>query len=200
MENSSILPNQTFLSIQQFFIFPSILAGSKLKRKIGLGHITEEHLGRELRLNGWVQSIRRAGQNLFFIVLRESCWITIQLLFNSSNFENWEAVRNTLESLGEEYVVSVRGILRERPKEMHADEHHGQYEIEVKEMTVLNRADPLPFDPHHEPLPSEDIRLKYRYIDLRGKGMHQNIELRSKVNHKIRHVLEKKGRHLTTSN
>src|SRR6476620_4058497 len=113
-------------------------------------------------LKGWVHSRRNHG-GLIFIDLRDHTGLT-QLVFHPENAESFALA----ESVRDEYVLSVSGTVKEREGNLKNDKlASGDVELVVKELTVLNRAETLPIQPFSEQQASEDLRLKYRYLDLR---------------------------------
>src|SRR6185437_14188033 len=131
--------------------------------------------GRELRLAGWVHRKRDHGQ-LLFIDLRDHYGIT-QCVIDSSSplFPLADAQR--LES-----VISVTGtIVKRSPETVNAKLPTGEVELQIAELTVLSEAEPLPFPVNAEAEYPEEMRLKYRFLDLRRDSIHANIMLRSNV-------------------
>lgn len=153
------------------------------------GELRLEHVGQEVVLAGWVNRRRDHG-GVAFIDLRDRFGIT-QVVANP------EISPEALQSLGEarnEWVLQVKGIVRPRPEGM--ENPHlgtGQIELEVHAVTVLNPAKTPPFAINKEEEIEENVRLKYRYLDLRREKMRYNIALRHKVIKFIRDYLDSKG-------
>lgn len=147
------------------------------------GELRIEHVGTKTTLCGWIQRRRDFG-SLTFIDLRDRYGIT-QLSFNEEqNAEIHEAAR----SLGREYVVSVSGNIVERSNK-NTKIPTGDIEIEVTELKVLNEALVPPFTIEDDTDGGEELRMKYRYIDIRRKMVRDNLVLRSKLTQTVRNHL-----------
>ena len=146
-----------------------------LKRSHYCGDLRITNVGEEVTVCGWVQRQRDLGQ-LIFIDLRDRTGI-VQLAFNDSTdkeiFEKAFSARS-------EYVLCAKGIVRERSSKTDKVAT-GDIEIEVNDLRVLSKAQTPPFEIVDDCKTSEDIRLKYRYLDLRRKPLYDNIYLRSKI-------------------
>lgn len=130
------------------------------------------YLGKEVHLNGWIQSIRHANDRLTFFILRDHLGETVQLVADER-----------MEGISVESSVAVTGMVKERPTKT-------GLEIQVDQLTVHNHADQLPFELHPNALlPAEDIRLRYRYLDLRRPQLAKNLRLRSAAMQSIRNCL-----------
>src|SRR5215471_16598354 len=152
------------------------------------GELRPQHAGQRVVLMGWVNR-RRDMRNLIFIDLRDRTGIT-QLVFDKS--DNAAAHRKA-ENLRTEYVIAALGKVRQRdPDTVNKDIATGEVEVAVEELRLLNESKYPPFLPGCAP-PNEELRLKYRYIDLRREEMQFNIELRHKVALAIRSYLAGKG-------
>jgi aspartyl-tRNA synthetase len=152
------------------------------------GQVTESLIGQKVELCGWVHRRRDHG-GVIFVDLRDREG-RVQVVFHPENAEQFK-VSETLRS---EFVVKVVGLVRPRPEgTVNPDLFTGAVEVLVQEVTLFNRADPVPFriDEHQEV--SEDVRLRYRYIDLRRPEMSQRIVFRAKVTRVMRHYLEEHG-------
>ena len=147
------------------------------------GELRSNHIGKEVTLSGWVQRRRDFGA-MTFIDLRDRYGIT-QLSFN----EDQDKELNTqARSLGREFVIKVKGEVIERSnKNEHI--HTGDIEIQVREFEVLNAALTPPFTIEDETDGGEEIRLKYRYLDLRRNPIQDKLILRSKLNKAVRDYL-----------
>ena len=154
-----------------------------LKRTHYCGDLRIANVGEEVVLNGWVQKKRNLG-GLVFVDLRDIKGIT-QILFDTNVSE--EAF-NKAEKLGSEYVVAVKGIVRERQSK-NANMPTGDIEIEATELRVLSKSETPPIYIKDNDNVSEDLRLKYRYLDLRKPSMQRNLVLRSKVARIVRNYL-----------
>lgn len=152
------------------------------------GQINETFIGKKVTLCGWVHRRRDHGQ-VIFVDLRDREGI-VQVVFNQDH----PACFSTAETLRNEFVICVTGDVRQRPAGTeNRDLATGQIEIEAKEITVLNRAEPIPFRIDEYQEMGEEVRLKYRYLDLRRPEMSARMRFRSKLNQVIRNYLEKQG-------
>ncbi|MBQ7133119.1 MAG: aspartate--tRNA ligase [Ruminococcus sp.] len=146
-----------------------------LKRSHYCGELRLSDVGNEVTVCGWVQRQRDLGQ-LIFIDLRDRTGI-VQLAFNDSTDKE---IFDKAFSARSEYVLCARGIVRERSSKTDKVAT-GDIEIEVTDLRVLSKAQTPPFEIVDDCKTSEDIRLKYRYLDLRRKPLFDNIYLRSKI-------------------
>lgn len=154
-----------------------------LKRTHYCGDLRIANVGDEVVLNGWVQKKRNLG-GLVFVDLRDVRGIS-QIIFDTNVSE--EAF-NKAEKLGSEYVVAVKGIVRERQSK-NPNMPTGDIEIEATELRVLSKSETPPIYIKDNDNVSEDLRLKYRFLDLRKPSMQQNLILRSKVARIVRNYL-----------
>ncbi len=145
------------------------------------GELRKSDLAQSVTLAGWVQTIRKFG-SITFIDLRDRYGIT-QLLFS-------EALNADLDAnpLGREFVLQVKGTVNERSNK-NANMPTGDIEIDVTEFTVLNRSAVPPFTIQDDTDGGDDIRMKYRYLDLRRNAVKKNLELRYAVNRSARNYL-----------
>ena len=151
------------------------------------GELRSSDINKEVTLAGWVQRSRKMG-GMTFVDLRDRYGIT-QLVFNEEiNAELCEQANR----LGREYVIQVKGIVNER---FSKNEHipTGDIEIIVSELTVLNTAQTPPFTIEDNTDGGDDIRMKYRYLDLRRTAVRKNLELRHKMTIEVRKYLDSKG-------
>ncbi|NMA44060.1 MAG: aspartate--tRNA ligase [Oligosphaeraceae bacterium] len=147
-----------------------------------------EHLGQSVRLSGWVNSSRNLG-GLIFIDLRDREGIT-QLFIDPELSPELAA---KAKEIREEWVLAVAGTVRARPPEMiNSSRKTGAIELELTELEILNRAKAMPYH-LEDPSSSEDLRLKYRYLDMRRSGLLDNLRLRHKVSKIIRDVFDANG-------
>jgi aspartyl-tRNA synthetase len=147
------------------------------------GELRIAHVGEEVTLSGWVQRRRDFGA-MTFIDLRDRYGIT-QLSFNE---ELDQELNTEARSLGREFVIKVKGAVIERSNK-NAHIPTGDIEIQVREFEVLNAALTPPFTIEDETDGGEEIRLKYRYLDLRRNPIQDKIVLRSKLNKAVRDYL-----------
>lgn len=146
-----------------------------LKRSHYCGDLRITDVDKEVTVCGWVQRQRDLGQ-LIFIDLRDRTGI-VQLAFNDSTDKE---VFEKAFSARSEYVLCAKGIVRERSSKTDKVAT-GDIEIEVTDLRVLSKAQTPPFEIVDDCKTSEDIRLKYRYLDLRRKPLYDNIYMRSKI-------------------
>ncbi|RVU38500.1 aspartate--tRNA ligase [Hwanghaeella grinnelliae] len=144
------------------------------------GQIRLNDAGETVRLAGWVHRKRDHG-NLLFVDLRDHTGVT-QCVIDSS-----EDLFETVERLSNESVISVTGEVVKRTDEtVNASLPTGEVEVVIRAIDILSRADQLPMPVNQDANYPEDIRLKYRFLDLRREEMHRNIMLRSQVISSIR--------------
>lgn len=156
------------------------------KRTSYCGQVSKALLGQEVVLKGWVQKRRDLG-DLIFIDLRDREGI-VQVVFNPVFSK--EALE-TAENIRNEYVIEVRGKVVERSEGMANKKiATGELEIEVSEVTVLNKAKTPPFYIEDDLNVADDLRLKYRYLDLRRPEMTKNILLRHQITKSVRQYLD----------
>ncbi|MCL2057027.1 MAG: aspartate--tRNA ligase [Oscillospiraceae bacterium] len=148
------------------------------------GELRKEHAGQEIMLAGWVDTIRDHG-GVAFIDLRDHYGIT-QVVVNDEELA---------KGLAREYVISARGLLREREGgAVNPALATGDVELKADSLTVLGRSNhQLPFDVGQSVQTREELRLKYRFLDLRNPAVHENIVLRSKVTSFLRSKMESLG-------
>ena len=145
--------------------------------------------GKKAVLMGWVNRRRDLG-NLIFIDIRDRSGVT-QVVFNK---ERDPAIHQKAEALRNEYVIAVVGTAKQRvPDTVNKNIATGEVELIAEELRILNESKQPPFLPSETVLPNEEMRLKYRYIDLRRDAMQYNIELRHKVALAIRDYLSAQG-------
>ncbi|MDP2628371.1 MAG: aspartate--tRNA ligase [Nanoarchaeota archaeon] len=155
-------------------------------RTHNVGEVNEKLSGKKVTLSGWVDTIREHGK-LIFLDLRDR-YGKVQCVVSQKNSDFKEAKKLTIES-----CVKIEGKVKERPKGTeNKDLHSGKVEIEIEKIEILTLCEPLPFDIHDKTI-SEDLRLKYRYLDLRSERMQRNIQMRHKVIKFMRDFLDKKG-------
>lgn len=147
------------------------------------GRVTESLIGQEVQLKGWVQKRRDLG-GLIFIDLRDRTGI-VQVVVRPEN----EAVHQLAESIRSEYVLDIKGNVLERENK-NPNMPTGNVEVIASEINILNAAKmtPIPIGDEAENV-SEDLRLKYRYLDLRRPALQETFRLRSKASNTIRNFL-----------
>lgn len=151
--------------------------------------LTKKHAGKEVTLSGWVHSRRDHG-GVIFIDLRDMFGIT-QINFNPE--VNKEA-HELADSLRSEFVIKVTGKVEKRPKDMiNKNLDTGEIEVMVEKLEILSKSKALPFEIESEDAVNEEVRLKYRFLDLRQRRMRDNLLFRGQVIKFIRDWCYKNG-------
>ncbi|MCD6434317.1 MAG: aspartate--tRNA ligase [Candidatus Diapherotrites archaeon] len=144
-------------------------------RSHSCGELNERHVGKDVTLSGWVSHVRDHGE-LIFIDLRDRYGIT-QVVFDSKNKEIFEKAKK----LRNEFVVQIKGRVKKRPKGTENPKlKTGKIEVHANEINILSKADVLPFELDSRTEVSEELRLKYRYLDLRTQRMQRNLIFKHK--------------------
>jgi len=159
------------------------------RRTHSCGELNKSDVGKEIILMGWVQSIRDHG-GLIFLNLRDRMGIT-QIILDPS--EAQEAYRKARQ-LKDEYVIAVKGIVAPRLKG--SENPHlstGEIEVKAKQLKILNTCANLPYPIDDKFTVNDNLRLKYRYLDLRRPRMQRNIRLRHQICLEIRKFWDSKG-------
>ncbi len=151
------------------------------------GELRIEDAGKEVVLSGWIQTSNNLG-HINFVQLRDRYGIT-QLNFNK---DDNEALLDQSAKLGREFVVKATGMVRERSSK-NKNIPTGEIEIQVTELTILNESKVPPFTIEDESDGGDDLRMKYRYLDLRRKPVQNNIIFRAKVGMATRNYLSGAG-------
>jgi aspartyl-tRNA synthetase len=160
-----------------------------LKRTHNCNQLSAEHIGQEVILMGWVLRRRDHG-GVIFIDLRDRWGIT-QVVFNP---EINEKIHSKAHQLRSEWVLAVKGKVGHRPEGMtNPNLPTGEIEILVEQLQILNASKTPPFPLDEDSDVSENLRLKYRYLDLRRAGMADNLIFRHKATQAIRSFLDKKN-------
>ena len=149
------------------------------------GELRLSDAGKEVELAGWIQTIRKFG-GITFIDLRDRYGIS-QLVFG----EELNEIFNE-ESLGREFVLQAKGKARERSNK-NPNLPTGEIEIAVSSITILNSSAVPPFTIQDDTDGGDDLRMKYRYLDLRRQVVRKNMELRYAVNRAAREYLHNQG-------
>lgn len=166
------------------------------KRTVTCGELCASDVGKTVILNGWVHRTRELG-GLTFILLRDRYGVT-QIVVGDKASDDVKKIASSLKS---EYCVAVKGTVAARQeKDINKEMATGAVEVEADEIEIFTTSEPLPFaiDEVRQKdgtlvIPNEDLRLKYRYLDLRREPMKNNIILRSKVTFATREYLTKQG-------
>ena len=151
------------------------------------GELRLSNSGENVTLAGWVQRVRKMG-GMTFVDLRDRYGIT-QLVFNEET--NAQLCENA-NKLGREYVIQVKGQVNERYNK-NVNIPTGEIEIAVEELNLLNSSEVPPFTIEDNTDGGDDIRMKYRYLDLRRSSVRQNLELRHKMCIAVRNYLSNQG-------
>ncbi|MEX2463244.1 MAG: aspartate--tRNA ligase [Balneolaceae bacterium] len=145
------------------------------------GELTIKNKGEEVVLNGWIATRRDLG-GLIFIDLRDRYGFT-QIVFDETNKE----LHSMAEQLRSEFVIGVKGVVLKRDEEtINPEMKTGEIEVEVTELVVYSKAQTPPFEIKDQIATNEEVRLRYRYLDLRRPELQKNLMLRSEVAHTIR--------------
>ncbi|MBR3307473.1 MAG: aspartate--tRNA ligase [Lachnospiraceae bacterium] len=171
------------------------MAGSMkgLKRSCRCAEVTEEMLGKRITLMGWVQKSRNKG-GIIFVDLRDRSGI-MQIIFENGEGERFidEKGFEAAESLRSEFVIAVTGVLEKRAGGVNEGLVTGDRELRAESLTILSEADTPPFPIEADSKTREELRLKYRYLDLRRPDLTRNLMFRSAVAGSIRHFLLEEG-------
>ena len=160
-----------------------------MSRTIYCGQVTKEMVGKEVTLNGWVQKRRDLG-GMIFIDLRDQSGL-IQVVFNA---DEGNELLKTAESLRAEHVLEVKGEVVERVEgAINPNLDTGEIEIVASHLNILNKAKTPPFEISDDINVADDIRMKYRYLDLRRPRMQENIRIRHNTKRAIRNFLDNEG-------
>lgn len=160
-----------------------------MKRTLRCGEVREDQIGQQIVLNGWVHRRRDHG-GLIFIDLRDRAGL-VQIVFDPADSG---AAMEAAHDLRAEYVIALRGLVRRRPAGTeNSDIATGAVEVVVLELELLNEAKTPPFSIADRTETDELIRMKYRYIDLRGERMQRNLYLRHHAAQVSREFLSEEG-------
>ena len=160
-----------------------------MKRTATCGELTKKDAGRRVTLNGWVHRNRNHGE-IQFINLRDTYGITQVFIGDDADPE----LKHVSSELKFEYCIAVAGVVKERPESMvNPDMITGEIEIEAQKIEILSRCEVLPFMIDEESDAKEDLRLTYRYLDLRSAGMQKRIKLRTAFTFAVREFLTNQG-------
>lgn len=156
------------------------------KRTTYCGQVTETFIGETVTLNGWVQKRRDLG-GLIFIDLRDREGV-VQVVFNPDFSE--EAL-NIADKVRTEYVIQIKGVVSKRDEKSVNDKiKTGKVEVQVSEITILNESETPPFSITDMNDIDENVRLKYRYIDLRRESLAQTFKMRHQITRSVRNYLD----------
>ena len=152
------------------------------------GLIDEALIGQTVTLCGWADVARNMGQ-IVFIDLRDHEGI-VQIVAEPADIEGNAGMLAAAAAVGYEDCLRITGTVRRR-QSVNDKIRTGQVEVVAETIELLNKAEPLPF--HHHENPGEDIRLKYRYLDLRSPEMQRKMRTRTKLVSALRHYLDARG-------
>ncbi|HYW03785.1 MAG TPA: aspartate--tRNA ligase [Gammaproteobacteria bacterium] len=158
-----------------------------MKRTCYCGEVNETYIDRTLELAGWVHRRRDHG-GVIFVDLRDRAGV-VQVVFDPDQAE----VFRTAEALRNEFVIRVAGYVRHRPEgTVNEKLPTGRVEVVGTELEILNRAETPPFQLDDEDV-NEELRLRYRYVDLRRPRMQENLQLRARITRSLRRFLDERG-------
>jgi len=160
-----------------------------LKRTYRCGEITSANVGETVTLMGWVQKQRNKG-GIIFVDMRDRAGI-LQVIFEESDCgaENFAKA----EKLRSEFVIAVVGKVEKRSGAVNENLATGEVEIRATEVRILSEAETPPFPIEEDSKTKEELRLKYRYLDLRRPDLQKNLILRSKIVNSVRNYMSDEG-------
>ncbi len=145
------------------------------QRTATCGESRPEHNGKEIILNGWIARVRDLG-GLIFMDVRDRYGLTQAVVIPETD----ERITQTARELGAEYVVAIKGIVRQR-ESPNPNMPTGMVEVLVSDIQIINRAELPPFEILDDSNTGEDLRLTYRYLDLRRQSLQRNFIIRNKL-------------------
>jgi aspartyl-tRNA synthetase len=155
-------------------------------RTHNLGEVNEKLKGKNVILTGWVDTIREHGKVIFFDLRDRYGLVQTVIVKSNKDFE-------TAKKITKESCVQIEGVVNERPKgSENKDLASGKVEVFIEKLTVLSHCLPLPFE-INEDITNEDLKLKHRYLGLRGEKLKRNLILRHKAIKFVRDFLDKEG-------
>lgn len=155
-------------------------------RDLTCGELRITDINKEIKLAGWVQKVRKLGGGITFVDLRDRYGITQLAFYKDSNIDLYEEANK----MGREWVLQVTGTVQERSSK-NSNIPTGDIEIVPSLVEVLNTSETPPFTIEDETDGGDDIRMKYRYLDLRRNSVRKNLELRHKIAFECRNYLNK---------
>ncbi|UTD08914.1 aspartate--tRNA ligase [Treponema denticola] len=159
-----------------------------MQRTVTCGGLNKDFAGKTVVLNGWIHRKRDHG-GITFLNLRDRYGLT-QVVVDDDASEELKALA---VSLKQEFCIAVEGLVRPRPDSMiNKEMATGEIEVKALKIEVLSKSEILPFQIDEKTNANEDLRLKYRYLDLRSKAMQEHIMLRSKFTFAVREFLTSK--------
>ncbi|MEI4769449.1 aspartate--tRNA ligase [Psychrobacillus sp. FJAT-51614] len=160
-----------------------------MKRTHTSGELNEQHIGESVQLIGWVQKRRDLG-GLIFVDVRDRSGL-VQVVFNP---EFSQTAIDVADKLRNEYIIEVHGTVVERAEnQINPNIPSGSIEVHATEVIIINEAKTPPFAIENQTDAGEDIRLKYRYLDLRRPVMYDTFKMRSDITKTVRRFLDEEG-------
>jgi len=160
-----------------------------IKRTANCGELRKPDAGKTVILNGWVHRKRNHG-GIFFISLRDRYGVT-QVTIDTEKDTSLAVI---CEELRNEYCIAAEGKVHARPDDMiNKTMETGEIELIASKIVILNRSEVLPFQIDEESKANDDLKLKYRYLDLRSDGMQNRIKLRSETTFAVREWMTQEG-------
>jgi aspartyl-tRNA synthetase len=153
-------------------------------RNYTCGELRLSHIGQEPVLAGWVQTVRNLGA-MTFVDIRDRYGIT-QLVADENTAPE---LKERFDKLGREFVIQVKGVVRERSSK-NSKIATGEIEVDIQELTILNKAAVPPFTIQDDSDGGDELRMKFRYLDLRREMVRKNLELRARMAHVVRNYLD----------
>ncbi|QSH95159.1 aspartate--tRNA ligase [Treponema phagedenis] len=161
----------------------------EMKRTHTCGEIRKQDIGKNVVLNGWVYRKRDLG-GIAFINLRDRYGVTQVVIDEDASVE----LKELTAKLRMEFCIAVEGVVRARPDTMiNTAMSTGEVEVKVNKLEVLSKSEVLPFQIDEKTNANEDLRLRYRYLDLRSESMQKHIILRSRVSFAVREFFTNHG-------
>lgn len=160
-----------------------------LHRSHRCAEVTKEMTGSEVTLMGWVQKSRNKG-GIVFVDLRDRSGL-IQLIFENGSID--ESGFEKAGKLRSEFVIAVVGTVEARSGAVNPNMLTGEIEIRVRELRILSEAETPPFPIEENSKTKDEVRLKYRYLDLRRPSVRRNLELRHRMTIEVRRYLDSQG-------
>ncbi|ALC84879.1 aspartate--tRNA ligase [Bacillus sp. FJAT-22090] len=160
-----------------------------MKRTHTSGELNEQHIGESVQLIGWVQKRRDLG-GLIFVDVRDRSGL-VQVVFNP---EFSQSAIDLADKLRNEYIIEVHGtVIARAENQINPNIPSGSIEVHATEVTIINEAKTPPFPIENQTDAGEDIRLKYRYLDLRRPVMYDTFKMRSDITKTVRRFLDDEG-------
>ena len=160
-----------------------------MHRTCRVAEVTEDMIGREVTLMGWVQKNRNKG-GIIFVDLRDRSGI-MQLIFDSASTD--QETYDKATKLRSEYVIAVKGTVQKRAGAVNEKLKTGTMEVQVSYIRILSESETPPFQIEENSKTKDEIRLQYRYLDLRRPDLQRNMKLRSDVAYYTREFFHNEG-------